>query len=160
MLSELWNYQAWSSRKDNFFFTIKSWKKYKKQKSGQVVSWEGKKFRFFNSIKESELRSKKEMFYKKNDKMSPKNEFFLVFFFELLDPVPLFIQTASFHHNFGDLVRIAIWGWSSIFKITAFLLSDIPRNTDGTSSVSYTSREIVNGRGFMKTGQTTFVVFS
>ena len=64
------------------------------------------------------------------------------------------------YNNNSYLVRIAVGGWSTIFQISTFILSYSPRNTNRASSVGNPSTEIMDGWGFMKSRQPSFVVFS
>ena len=72
----------------------------------------------------------------------------------------LFIQAASAHHNFSDLIRIAVGRRSTIFQISTLMFSHISRNSNGSSTIGYTGREIMNRWSLMQTSQSSFIVFA
>ena len=72
----------------------------------------------------------------------------------------LFIQAASAHHNFSDLIRIAIGRRSTVLQISTLMFSHISRNSNGSSTIGYTGREIMNRWSLMQTSQSSFIVFA
>ena len=72
----------------------------------------------------------------------------------------LFIQAASLDKNVTDLVGIAVGRRSTILKVATLILSNISWNSDRTTSVGNTSREVVNRRSFMHASQTSFIILS
>ena len=72
----------------------------------------------------------------------------------------LFIQAASLDKNVTDLVRIAVRRRSTILKVATLILSNISWDSDWTTSVGNTSREVVNRRSFMHSSQTSFIILS
>lgn len=53
-----------------------------------------------------------------------------------------------------------VGGRSAIFQITVTLVGDVPRNTNGSATVSNTGAEVANVAGLVTTSQSQFVILS
>ena len=58
------------------------------------------------------------------------------------------------------LVGITVWRRPPVLEVSALVLGDFTRNTDGAAAVGDSGREVVNWRRFVVTGQTTLVVLA
>ena len=71
-----------------------------------------------------------------------------------------FIQDGSTDDHFCYCVGVTVGAGTSVLQVTSALLHDRARDADTGTSVGHPRGEGVEGGGFMKTGQTSFVVLS
>lgn len=69
-------------------------------------------------------------------------------------------QHSCSDNSFSDSVRITVWRWSSIFKVTFAIFSTLPRNAHARASIGHAMGEVVNWWCLMVPGQSSPVVFS
>ena len=60
----------------------------------------------------------------------------------------------------GHTVRITVRRWPSVLKVATFVFSNVARDSDASTPVSHTCREVVNTGRLTSTRQTSFVVSS
>lgn len=70
------------------------------------------------------------------------------------------MRTYSLNNDTSNLVRVSVGGRSSVLEVTLAILGALAGNTDGTTTVSDTVGELVNGTSLVATGKTSLVTLT
>merc|ERR1719452_14097 len=70
------------------------------------------------------------------------------------------LQAGGLHDDHGHAVRVAVAGGPPVLQVPISLSRDLPGDADAASTVSHPRREVVDRRGFVTSGKSSFVVFS